>query len=118
MDWLDPGRPLVSMDQDSAVEVEAHREGRIPGGRATADLGNADRARRTDQSNVLVLAVCSLAAKHNRAGRSAKPAGSLPVARHRPLEGLALECHTGKPQPPAVELMRRDFAGKPLDLER
>ena len=115
MDQLAPGRPLVSMDQDRTLEVEAHREGRTPGGRATVDQGNAGRVRRTGQNNVV--AVCSLAAKHNRAHRSAKLAGSLRVAKHRLLEGLALECHTGKPQP-AAELVRRDTAGGPLGLER
>ena len=116
MDQLAPGRPLVSMDQDRTLEVEAHREGRTPGGRATVDQGNAGRARRTGQSNVV--AVCSPAAKHNRAHRSAKLAGSLRVAKHRPLEGLALECHTGKPQPGAAKLVRRDSTGRPLGLER
>ena len=116
MDQLDPGRPLVSMDRDRTPEVEAHREGRTPGGRATVDQGNAGRARRTGQNNVV--AVCSLAAKHNRAHRSAKLAGSLRVAQRRPLEGLAVEHHTGKPQPAAVELARRDTAGRPLGLER
>ena len=92
MDQLDPGRPLVSMDRDRTPEVEVPREGRTPGGRATVDQGNADRARRAVLSTVV--AVCSLAAKHNRAHRSAKLAGSLGVAQHRPLEGLALEGHT------------------------
>jgi len=109
MDQLDPGRPLVSMDRDRALEVEAHREGRV-------DQGNAGRARRTGQSTVV--AVRSLAAKHNRAHRSAKLADSLREAQHRPLEGLALEYHTGKPRPAAAELVRRDTAGRPLGLER
>ena len=104
------------MDRDRALAVEAHREGRTPGGRATVDPGNADRARRTDQSTVE--AVCSPAAKHNRAHRSAKLAGSLRVSQHRLLEGLAVEHHTGKPQPAAVELARRDTVGRPLGLER
>jgi len=116
MDQLDPGRPLVSMDRDRTPEVEVPREGRTPGGRATVDQGNADRARRAVLSTVV--AVCSLAAKHNRAHRSAKLAGSLGVAQHRPLEGLALEGHTGNPQPAAAEMVRRDTAGRPLGLER
>jgi hypothetical protein len=116
MDQLNPGRPLVSMDRDRTPEVEAHREGRTPGDRATVDPGNADRARRTDQSTVE--AVCSSAAKHNRAHRNAKLAGSLRVAQHRPLEGLALEGHTGSPLPAAAEMVRRDTAGRPLGLER
>ena len=45
MDPLEPGRLLVSMDRDSAPEVEAHGEGHIPAGQATVDQGNADRAR-------------------------------------------------------------------------
>ena len=116
MDQLDPGRPLVSMDRDRTPEVEAHREGRPPGGRATVDQGNAGRACRTGQNNVV--AVCSLAAKHNRAHRSAKLADSLRVAQHRPLERLAPERHTGKPQPAAAKLVRRDSTGRPLGLER
>src|SRR5215472_6399031 len=111
MDQLDPGRPLVSKDRDRALEVEAHREGCTPGGRATVDQGNAGRARRPGPSTVV--AVCSPAAKHNRAHRSAKLAGSLWVAQHRPLEGLALERHAGKPQPAAAEQVRRDTAGRP-----
>jgi hypothetical protein len=106
MDQLDPGRPLVSKDRDRALEVEAHQEGRTPGGRATVDQGNAGRARRTGPSTVV--AVCSPAAKHNRAHRSAKLAGSLWVAQHRPLER-----HAGKPQPAAAEQVRRDTAGRP-----
>jgi hypothetical protein len=113
MDPVDPGRPLVSMDWDSAPVAEAHGEGHTPGGRATVDQSNADRARRTDQSSVLA-ALRSLAANHNHARRSAKPAGSLRVAQHRLLEGVALECH--KPQAVAAELVRRE--GKPLGLER
>ncbi len=116
MDPLDPGRPPVSMDRDRPPEAEAYRDAHIPGGRATVAQRNADWARRPDQSNVL--AVCSLAAKHNRAHRSAKRAGSLRVAQHQPLEGLSLECHTGKRQPAAAELVRRDTAGEPLGLER
>jgi hypothetical protein len=116
MDPLDPGRRLVSMDRDNALEVEVHQEGRTPGGRATVDQGNADRARRTGQSTVL--GVCSPAANRNRAHRSAKRAGSLQVAHHRPWEGLALECHTGKPQPAAAELVRRGTAGELPGLER
>jgi hypothetical protein len=117
MDPLEPGRLLVSMDRDSAPEVEAHGEGHIPAGQATVDQGNADRARCTDQSSVLA-ALSSLAANHNRSRRSAKLAGSLREAQHRPLEGLALECHTGKPQPAAAKLVRRDSTGRPLGLER
>jgi hypothetical protein len=113
MDPLDPGRSLVSMDQDPGAE--AYREAHTPVGPATVDQGSADRARRTDQSNVLE-AVRSLIANHNRARRSAKPAGSLPVAEHRLLERLVLECHTGKPLPAAMELVRRDTAE--IDLER
>jgi hypothetical protein len=116
MDPLDPGRPLVSMDQDSAPEAEAYWEVHTPGGRATVDQGNADRARRTAQSTVL--GACSPAANRNRADRSAKRAGSLQVAQHRPWEGLALECHTGKPQPTAAELVRRGPAGELPGLER
>ncbi len=117
MDWLDRGRPLVSMDLDSAPGAEAYREAHTPGDRANVDQGNGDQAPQTDQSNVLE-AICSLAAKHSRARRSAKPADSLPAAEHRPLERLVLECHTGTPQPAAVELVRWDTAGKPIDLER
>ena len=116
MDQLDPGRPLVSMDRDRTLEVEAHREGRTPGGRVTVDQGNAGRARHTDQSTDV--AVCSPAANHNRAHRSAKLAGSLWAVQHRPLEGLAQERHTGKPRPAAAKLLRRDSTGRPLGLER
>jgi len=104
------------MDRDCALEVEAHREGRTPGGRATVDPGNADRARRTDQSTVE--AVCSPAAKHNRAHRSAKLADSMRVAQHRPLVELAVECHTGKAQLEGAELPRLGIAAARLAPER
>jgi len=116
MDQLVPGRPLVSMDRDRALEVEAHREGRTPGGRTTVDPGNADRARRTDQSTVE--AVSSPAAKHNRAHRSAKLVGSLRVVQTRPLVELAVECHTGKAQLEAAELPRLGIAVVRLAPER
>lgn len=122
MDRLVPGRPLLNIHRDTAPEVEAHRGGRTPGGRATEDHGNAGQAHHTDKSN-FAAAVRSLAANHNRARRNPKPAGSLPVAQHSSreelaLEGLALECHRGKPQPAGAELGRRGTAGKPPGLER
>ena len=116
MDQLDPGRPLVSKDRDRALEVEAHQEGRTPGGRATVDQGNAGRARRTGPSTVV--AVCSPAAKHNRAHCSAKLAGSWPVVLDRPLVELAVECHTGKAQLEGAELPRLGTAAARLAPER
>ena len=80
------------------------------------DPGNADRARRTDQSTVE--AVCSPAAKHNRAHRSAKLAGSMRVAQNRPLVELAVECHTGKVQLEGAELPRLGIAAARLAPER
>ena len=117
MDPLEPGRLLVSMDRDSAPEVEAHGEGHIPAGQATVDQGNADRARCTDQSSVLA-ALSSLAANHKRSRRSAKLARSLRVAQYRPLVELAVECHTGKAQPAGAELSRWDIAAARLVPER
>jgi hypothetical protein len=110
MDPLEPGKLLVSMDRDSAPEVEAHGEGHTPAGRATVDQGNADRARRTDQSSVLA-ALRSVAA-------SAKRAGSLRVAQHRPWVELAVECHTGKAQLEGAELPRLGIAAARLAPER
>ena len=117
MDPLELGRLLVSMDRDSAPEVEAHGEGHIPAGQATVDQGNADGARCTDQSSVLA-ALSSLAANHNRSRRSAKLAGSLRVAQYRPLVELAVECHTGKAQLEAAELPRLGIAVVRLAPER
>ena len=122
MDQLDPGRPLLNRDRNSIPEAEAHRDGRTLGGSATVDQGNADRARRTDQRNV-VAAVRTLGANHNRARRSAKSAGSLQAAQHRPLGGLALEGlaperHTDRRQSAGAELVRLGTGGKPLSLAR
>jgi hypothetical protein len=103
------------MDPDRALEVEAHLEARTLGGRTTVDPGNADRAR-TGQSTVE--AVCSPAAKHNRAHHSAKLAGSLRVAQYLPLVELAVECHTGKAQQEGAELPRLDIAAARLARER
>ena len=117
MDPLEPDKLLVSMDRDSAPEVEARGEGHTPAGRATVGQSNADRARRTDQSSFLA-ALCSLAANHNRSRRSAKRAGSLRVAQHRPLVELAVEWHTGKAQPEGAELPRLGIAAARLAPER